>query len=80
MQISKKTIKTINTPEGRRQNEYETNPLIEWHGESITVDQANLVYLQYSAEGSEKANEVQVLIASAKESIRQMHPDDGVGL
>lgn len=75
MQISKKTIKTINTPEGIRQNEYKTNPLIEWRGESITVDQANLVYLQYSAEGSEKANEVQALIVTAKESIRQMYPD-----
>jgi len=64
------------TPAQQREQEYETNPLIEWEGESITVDQANFVYLQYSAEGSPKATEIKTLIIAAKESIRQMCPDE----
>ncbi len=67
------------TPAQQREHEYETNPLVEWEGENITVDQANLVYLQYLAEGSQKAEEIQTLIATAKESIRQMYPDEEVG-
>lgn len=64
------------TPKEQRENEYETNPLIEWEGEAITVDQANTVYLQCSAEGSPEATEIQALIIVAKESIRQMYPDE----
>lgn len=60
----------------QREQEYRSNPLIEWQGENITVDQANTVYLQYSAEGSPKAIEIQGLIVDAKESIRQMYPEE----
>ncbi len=68
------------TPAQQREHEYETNPLIEWEGENITVDQANLVYLQYLAEGSPKAQEIQTLIIEAKEYIRQLHPNEEGGL
>lgn len=66
---------TVLTPAERRQHEYEASHLIEWGGGNITVDQANIAYLQYSAEGSFKAKEIQVLIATAKETIREMYPD-----
>lgn len=49
--------------------------LIPWEGKSITVDQANKVYLEYSAEGSPKAIEIQALIVAAKTYIRELYPD-----
>ncbi len=64
------------TPKECRQQEYETNPLIEWEGESITVDQANIIFIRYFAEGNQKAEEIQSLIIVAKESIRQMYADE----
>lgn len=66
------------TPAEQREREYQSNPIIVWQGQNITVDQANLVYLQYSAEGSQKAAEIQTLIIAAKESIRQLYPDEEV--
>jgi len=62
-------------PAQQRENEYETNSLIEWEGENITVDQANIIFLRYFAESNPKAGEIQALITAAKESIRQMYPD-----
>ena len=49
--------------------------LIPWEGKLITVDQANKVYLEYSAKGSTKATEIQVLIIAAKTYIRELYPD-----
>lgn len=59
----------------QREHEYKTNPLIDWQGQKITVDQANTAYLQYFAEASPKAQEIQVLIIGAKEYIRGSYPD-----
>lgn len=64
------------TPAEQREHEYETNPLIEWEGRNITVDQANIIFLRYFAESNPKAGEIQELITAAKESIRQMYPDE----
>jgi hypothetical protein len=50
--------------------------LIPWEGKEITVDQANKVYLEYSAEGSTKAVEIQALIVAAKTYIRELYPDN----
>ena len=66
----------ILTPAEQREHAYETNPLIEWEGENVTVDQANIIFLRYFAEGDPKAEEIQTLIISAKESIRQMYQDE----
>lgn len=63
------------TPTELRQQAYETNPLIEWEDENITVDQANTIFLRYFAESNLKAEEIQMLIISAKDSIRQTYPD-----
>ena len=49
--------------------------LIPWEGSAITVDQANKVYLEYSAENSIKAAEIQALIVPAKAYIRNLFPD-----
>ena len=65
------------TPKECRQQEYETNPLIEWEGENVTVDQANVIFLRYFAESNPKAEAIRPLIIAAKQSIRQMYPDEG---
>ena len=49
--------------------------LITWEGNAITVDQANKAYLEYLAEGSPKAAEIQALIVTAKTYIRELYPD-----
>ena len=60
------TEEPILEPSQLREQAYKNNPLITWQNESITVDQANQVYLQYSAEGSPRAEEMQELIVSTK--------------
>lgn len=59
-----------------RERTYGNNTLITWQEESITVDQANQIYLQYSAEGSSRAEEIQGLIIEAKNHVREMYPDE----
>jgi hypothetical protein len=50
-------------------------PLIRWDDRDISVDEANKVYVEYSAEGSSKATEIQTLIVAAKTYIRELYPD-----
>ena len=50
--------------------------LISWESKAITVDQANKVYLEYSAENSPKAEEIQAIIIQAKSYIRTLYPDE----
>lgn len=72
------TEEPILEPSQLREQAYKNNPLITWQNESITVDQANQVYLQYSAEGSPRAEEMQELIVSTKAHIREMYPDEAI--
>ena len=53
-----------------REQAYETEKLIEWDGDMLTVDEANKIFLQYDAEGNEKANELTTLISQVKAEIR----------
>ena len=64
------------TPVELRQQAYETEPIIEWQGELITVDAANDLWLKYSAEGSDVAAELSALIVGAKAKIREQYPDE----
>ncbi|MDD4564759.1 MAG: hypothetical protein PHE79_04710 [Eubacteriales bacterium] len=73
----------ILTPAELREQAYETmtykadgTALILWDEQSITVDRANKVYLEYSAEGSPKAAQIQALIVAAKTHIRGLYPDE----
>lgn len=53
--------------------------LITWSGNAITVDQANKVYMEYFAEGRDKAgtaSEIQTLIVLAKAYIRELYPNE----
>ena len=68
------------TPADRRREAYETEAIINWpenSTEKITVDQANQLWLDYSAEGKEDiAAKLQDLIAIAKGDIRERYPDE----
>lgn len=50
-------------------------PLILWEQDCLTIDKANKAFLDYLAEGSEKAAEVQGLILAAKSYIRTLYPN-----
>lgn len=64
------------TPAQQREKAYNTQPIVEWEGEQLTVTQAATKWYYYAAEGSTKANELQVLIVAAKETIREQYPDE----
>lgn len=73
-------------PKDSREQAYESmrykadgTPLLSWDGNAITIDQANKVFLDYTAEGTveskTKASQIQSLIAPAKAYIRSLYPD-----
>lgn len=64
------------TPNELREKEYISNPLINWDNKTITVNEANQIYLAYFAENNSKSIEIQSLIISAKEYIRNLYPDN----
>lgn len=71
-------VEATATPTEQRENAYNTDPVIEWDGEMLTVTQAATMWQYYAAEGSEKASELQTLIATAKQNIREQFPDEEV--
>ena len=67
------------TPAEKRKQAYETEQIINWPENSttmITVDEANQLWLDYTAEGKDGiANKLRDLIATAKADIRERYPD-----
>ena len=63
------------SPAEQREEAYNTEAIIEWDDKVLTVTEAAQLWQYYAAEGSEKANELTVLIAEAKTSIREKYPD-----
>ena len=66
------------TPSEQREEAYNTQPIVTWEGEQLTVTQAAQKWQYYAAEGSARADELQVLIAAAKQTIREQYPDEEV--
>ena len=66
------------TPAERRETSYNTEAIIPWAGELLTVTAAAQLWQYYAAEGSGKAEELQALIAQAKAEIRAKYPDEEV--
>lgn len=64
------------TPAQLREEAYNTEAIIAWDGEMITVTQASQLWQYYAAEGSIKAYDLQALIAAAKAEIREKYPDE----
>lgn len=65
------------TPKELREHAYETEKIISYEGDMLTVDEANSKWQEYQAEGNSKANELTTLIANAKATIREQYPDEG---
>lgn len=63
------------TPAQLREEAYNTEAVILWDGEMITVTAAAQLWQYYAAEGSPKADELQPLISYAKATIREKYPD-----
>jgi len=65
------------TPAQQREEAYNTQPIIEWDGELLTVTEAAQKRQYYAAEGdTAKTEELTALIAAAKQSIREQYPDE----
>lgn len=65
------------TPKELRERIYETEKIISYEGDMLTVDEANRKWQEYQAEGNSKANELTTLIANAKATIREQYQDEG---
>ena len=65
------------TPKELREHVYETEKIISYEGDMLTVDEANRKWQEYQAESNSKANELTRLIANAKATIREQYPDKG---
>lgn len=64
------------TPAQQREEVYNTQLIVEWEGELLTVTQAAQKWQYYAAEGSAKADKLQALIAAAKQTIREQYPEE----
>jgi hypothetical protein len=54
-----------------RREAYQTEPVVSWGGETITVDEANFLWMAYSAEASPLAGAISAEITAAKQTIRR---------
>ena len=60
-----------------REKAYNTQAIISFDGEMLTVTQASQKWQYYAAEGNtEKTDELTALIAEAKAKIREQYPDE----
>ena len=76
--VEEEVIEYELTPSQMREEAYNTEKIISWDGDLITVTEASQKWQYYAAEGSEKANALQSLIAEAKAEIRAKYPDKEV--
>ena len=68
------------TPSQLRENAYNTQAIISFGGEMLTVTQASQKWQYYAAEGNTvKTDALTTLIADAKASIREQYPDEEGG-
>ena len=64
----------------RREQAYNTDPVIQWNGSMLTVTQAAQQWAYYAAEGNTaKTDAITALIAAAKADIRKQYPDEEGG-
>ena len=77
------TIPEPETPSPTKQREeaYNTQAIISFGVEMLTVTQASQKWQYYAAEGNTaKTDELTALISEAKASIREQYPDDGANV
>ena len=84
--VTKWTAGTIPEPETpsptkQREEAYNTQAILSFGGEMLTVTQASQKWQYYAAEGNTaKTDELTALISEAKASIREQYPDDGANV
>lgn len=67
-------------PAVHREQAYNTDSIIPWGGEHITVTEAAQKWQYYAAEGNtEKMDALTAIIAAAKADIRAKYPDNAGG-
>ena len=67
----------IPSPSKQREEAYNTQSVISFEGEMLTVTQASQKWQYYAAEGNTaKTDELTALIAEAKAKIREQYPDE----
>lgn len=64
------------TPRELRERAYETEKVITFENELMTVDEANKRWQEYQAENNAKSSELTALIAAAKAAVRERYPDE----
>lgn len=65
------------TPAEKRELAYNTNLVIEWDSDMLTITQAAQQWTYYAAEGrTDKTDKLTALIAAAKQAIREQYPDE----
>lgn len=70
-------IPDTRTPAEKRENAYETFKICDYMGTKHTVDEMNVLWQRYSAEGNTIiAEEISAIICDAKAQIREMFPDE----
>ena len=67
-------------PSELREEAYNTEKVIKFDGQELTVSEASQKWQYYAAEGSAKADELQALIVAAKAEIRAKYPDTEVSI
>ena len=67
-------------PTVHREKAYNTDQIIPWGGDMLTVTEAAQQWSYYAAEGrSDKTEALTALIAEAKATIREKYPDNAGG-
>lgn len=57
-----------------RENAYNTEPIVEFDGDTLTVTRAATLWQYYASENNPKADELTAKISAAKEKIREKYP------
>ncbi|MDO5765665.1 MAG: hypothetical protein Q4P84_08210 [Elusimicrobiales bacterium] len=77
LEEDRKAREPVLTPAQQREQAYNTQPIVEWDGQLLTVTEAAQQWAYYSAEGATgKTLELTSLISQAKRTIREQYPDE----
>lgn len=77
LEEDRKGREPVLTPAQQREQAYNTQPIVEWDGQLLTVTEAAQQWAYYSAEGATgKTLELTSLISQAKRAIREQYPDE----
>lgn len=76
LDADRKAREPVLTPAQEREKAYNTLAVIQWDGNMITVTEAAQKWSYYAAEGkTDKTDALIILIAEAKQTIREKYPD-----